>query len=107
MLVYLLILPLTFLVNSSSGINTIVDESWLNAITRLLKPTQESDLKPPPQQNANAERPCGRISNQVRPAVPTISSKIESSSIKENEHNATLQIVTRKKFHAEVKIAWQ
>ena len=107
MLVYLLILPLTFLVNSSSGINTIVDQSWLNAISRLLKPIKESDLKPPAQQNNNAEREIKRISNPIRPTVPTISSKIESSSIKTKEYSATLQIVTRKKFHEEVKIAWQ
>ena len=114
MLVYLLILPLTFLVNSSSGINTIVDQSWLNAIFKLFKPIQESDSKPPPQQNTpppqqntNAERANRRTQNQVRPTIPTISSKIESCSIKTKEHNATLQRVTQKKFHKEVKIAWQ
>ena len=84
-----------------------MDQSWIDAITRLLKPIQESDLKPPPQQNANAERACDRISNQVQPTVPTISSTIESGSIKANEHNATSQIVTRKKFQPEAKIAWQ
>ena len=87
--------------------NFDLSESWLNAINRLLKPIQESDLKPPPQQNANAERACERDSNQVQPTVPTISSTIESSSIKANEHNATFQTGTRKKFQAEVKIAWQ
>ena len=107
MLVYLLILPLTFLVNSSSGINTIVDQSWRNAISRLLKPIQESDLKAPPQQNANTERACQRIPNQLRPTVPTISSKIECSSIKTKEHKPTLQHVPQKKFHGKVKIAVQ
>ena len=107
MLVYLLILPLTFLINSSYGINTIVDQSWLNAMSRLLKPIQESDLNPSAQQNTNVERANKRSSNSARPTVPTISSKIDSSSIKTIKHDATLQNVTKKKFAAEVKIAWQ
>ena len=43
MLVFFVILPCTFLVNSSAGINTIVDHSWVNAISRLFNPVQESE----------------------------------------------------------------
>ena len=41
MLVFIVTLPCTFLVNSSAGINTIVDHSWVNAICRVFDSVQE------------------------------------------------------------------
>ena len=52
MLVYFIVLPCTFLVNCSAGINTIVDENWFTAITRIVNPIQEKDQKKSPRRRA-------------------------------------------------------
>ena len=42
---YFVVLPCTFLVNCSAGINTIVDNSWTDAIGRIFQPVKENDSK--------------------------------------------------------------
>ena len=49
MFVYFVVLPCTFLVNCSAGINTIVDENWLVAIARIFNPAQQKDKKTSPK----------------------------------------------------------
>ena len=41
MATYFVVLPSTFLVNCSTGINTIVDNSWMDAIGRIFHPIKE------------------------------------------------------------------
>ena len=49
MFVYFVVLPCTFLVNCSAGINTIVDENWFVAIARIFNPAQQKDKKTSPK----------------------------------------------------------
>ena len=49
MLVYFVVLPCTFLVNCSAGVNAIVDENWLVALARLFRPIREKDGKESPK----------------------------------------------------------
>ena len=55
MLCFFVLLPCTFLINSSEGINAIVDYSWGDAMMRIFKPTKEIE-KPVAGQNAKMNK---------------------------------------------------
>jgi hypothetical protein len=81
MLVYFIVLPSTFLVNCSAGINTIVDENWLTAITRIVNPIPKKDEKKSPRSRA----PLKKV-NKVKPSSIFIISKevVDISTVTRN-----------------------
>ena len=72
MLVYFIVLPCTFLVNCSVGINTIVDENWVTAIKRILNPIEEKERKKSPTIRA----PFKKMNKVKQSSVITISKEV-------------------------------
>ena len=107
MLVYLVILPGTFLVNSSAGINAIVDQSWFDAIFKVLQPAQENDSETSDQRNFNEERAPQAELNEPASNIPTISQRIAANSFALTEPSKTTQNVEERYLRRNIKIAWQ
>jgi hypothetical protein len=82
MLVYFIVLPCTFLVNCSAGINTIVDENWFTAITRIVNPIQEKDEKKSPRNRA----PLQNVNKVSLSSVSIISKEVvDISTVTRND----------------------
>ena len=107
MLVYLVILPGTFLVNSSAGINAIVDQSWFDAIFKVLQPTQEKDSETSGPRIINEERASQGELNESVSNIPTISQSIATNAIALTEPSKTTQNVEERYLRRNIKIAWQ
>ena len=107
MLVYLVILPGTFLVNSSAGINAIVDQSWFDAIFKVLQPAQEKVSETADPRNIDEERASQGESNEPVSNVPTISQSIATNSFALTEPSKTKENVEERYLRRNIKIAWQ
>ena len=107
MSVYMVILPCTFLINSSAGINTIVDQSWFDAISRIFKPVQESDPNAPSRRNKEEKKDAKETQSPKLPPIYTISKTVASTPKNTNTMSKMNQTVDQETSRPHVKIAWQ
>ena len=107
MLVFIVILPCTFLVNSSAGINTIVDHSWVYAISRLFNPVRESE-EVRMQKEIRGRREAARNPSEIKTtAKKTISSRVESCSLENQQAEKRTKNCQRTASNRKIKIAWE
>ena len=107
MLVFFVILPCTFLVNSSAGINTIVDDSWFNAMSRLINPVQELEDGKPSKDTEKRITANEEHSKIQRTSVYTISNYVEPQPPVKNQREKNAKIYQRAASMQKTKIAWE
>ena len=107
MLVFIVILPCTFLVNSSAGINTIVDHSWVNAISRLFDPVREPE-EVRIQKDIKRRREAVRNPSEIK-ATPkkTISKRVQPCSLKNQQAEKRTNNFQSTASNRKIKIAWE
>ena len=107
MIVFMVILPCTFLVNSSAGINTIVDHSWVNAISRLFNPVQESE-EVRIQKDVRGRRDAARNPSEIKTTSrKTISKKVEPRPQENQQTERAANNFRRTASNRKIKIAWE
>ena len=107
MLVFIVILPCTFLVNSSAGINTIVDHSWVNAISRLFNPVQESEEVRIQNDIRGRREAAQNPSENKRMSRKTIPKKVEPRPLDNQQLEKAANNFQRTASKRKIKIAWE
>ena len=107
MLVFIVILPCTFLVNSSAGINTIVDHSWVDAFSRLFNPVQASE-EVRIQKDLRGRREAAQHPPENRSSSrKTISKKVEPRPLENQPAENKANVLQRTASKRKIKIAWE
>ena len=107
MLVFILILPCTFLVNSSAGINAIVDHSWFVAISRLFNPVQETEADKTVARKEKRKITAPETSKEKTQPIYTISNRIQPISMETKQTVEKARIIQRAASRRKIKIAWE
>ena len=107
MLVFILILPCTFLVNSSAGINAIVDHSWFVAISRLFNPVQETEVDKSVARKEKRKIAAPETSKEKTTPIYTISNRIQPVSMRTKPGVEKARIIQRAASRRKIKIAWE
>ena len=105
LLCYFILLPFTFLINCSTGINKIVDENWVDALVVHFKSDKCTD------DNKSSEKESGLVKNSRTAQSKTTSTTSKSESENETRFGNEVQMRTKKKRplspSAVQKVAWQ
>ena len=105
LLCYFILLPFTFLINCSTGINKIVDENWLDALMVHFKSDKCTD------DEKSHEKESGPVRNSRTSQSNTTSTSSKSESENETRFGNEVQMRTKKirplSPSAVQKVAWQ
>ena len=103
LLCYFILLPFTFLINCSTGINKIVDENWVDALVVHFKSDKCTD------DNKSREKESGLVKNSRTAQSNPISTSSKAES--ENKTSDGVHIRTKKIDSSSAspvpKVAWQ
>ena len=105
LLCYFILLPFTFLINCSTGINKIVDENWVDALVVHFKSDKCTD------DNKSSEKESGLVKNSRTAQSKTTSTTSKSESENETRFGNEVQMRTKKirplSPSPVQKVAWQ
>ena len=105
LLCYFILLPFTFLINCSTGINKIVDENWVDALVVHFKSDKCTD------DNKSREKESGLVKNSRTAQSNPISTSSKAESENKTRFGDGVQIRTKKINSSSAspvpKVAWQ